>query len=235
MPLKDFTLDDGRKVVISKRRGSKNIRLTIDSTTGRIKVSQPYWVPYTAGLQFVKSKQNWINSQRIQVETPQSGQLIGKNHRLVLIDSTKQQKSKISDTAITIHVKQDLDESKKATYVHAELDKLALKALREESEKLLPQRVMQLSQSTGLGFNDLAFKKLKARWGSCDLKKNLTFNIYLIQLPWRLIDYVILHELVHTKHLHHQKDFWNEVVKFMPDAKSRRKEMKGYKPQVFGS
>jgi hypothetical protein len=53
-----------------------------------------------------------------------------------------------------------------------------------------------------------------------------------MQLPWHLIDYVLLHELVHTKHLHHGKDFWDEFKIALPEARKLQKEMHGYKPQV---
>ena len=51
-------------------------------------------------------------------------------------------------------------------------------------------------------------------------------------LPWDLIDYVIMHELSHTKALHHGSDFWKVFESVMPDAKKRRKEMKNYKPAL---
>ena len=235
MALTEYVLDNGIKVYISKRRGSKNIKLSIDSTTGKVKISQPNWLPYTTGLQFAQSKQNWIKDQLPSEIYFQNGQLIGKNHRLEFIESIVSKRTKITDTQLIIYVNPNHTEHDINVYVKKEVERASLKILRQESDILLPQRVNYFSEKAQLTYNELNFKKLKSRWGSCDLHKNITLNIYLIQLPWRLIDYVILHELAHTKYLHHQKDFWNEILKYMPDAKLRRKEMKQYKPQVIGS
>lgn len=235
MPFKEFELENGQKLVITKRRNNRNIKLTIDSVSGKVKISQPYWVPYRAGLEFAKSKAEWIQKQLPKAVIFKDGQLIGKNHRLNIVEVEGRKPTKVSATAITVFVSILNAEPDKQKYVTSELNKHAPKALKEEANKLLPQRLEHISERSNLTFSQLKFKKLKGRWGSCDRQKNITLNIYLIQLPWHLIDYVILHELAHTKHLHHQKDFWDEVTNFMPDAKQRRKEMKNYKPQVFGS
>ncbi|HET8992036.1 MAG TPA: M48 family metallopeptidase, partial [Candidatus Saccharimonadales bacterium] len=70
--------------------------------------------------------------------------------------------------------------------------------------------------------------------GSCDQSKNITLNLYLMQLPWHLIDYVLLHELTHTVVFKHGPDFWAEMDKYLPDSKSLRSEMKDYKTTVSG-
>ena len=53
-----------------------------------------------------------------------------------------------------------------------------------------------------------------------------------MQLPWALIDYVLLHELSHTKALHHGPDFWKVFEAVLPGAKQRRKELKDFKPAI---
>jgi predicted metal-dependent hydrolase len=53
-----------------------------------------------------------------------------------------------------------------------------------------------------------------------------------MQLPWDLIDYVLLHELVHTEHLHHGAGFWQRFDQVLPGAKQKRKALRAYKPSV---
>ncbi len=72
----------------------------------------------------------------------------------------------------------------------------------------------------------MTVKKLKSRWGACDNRNNLSFNTYLIQLEWELIDYVICHELAHTLHHHHQASFWELVEQLYPTYKNARKILK---------
>src|SRR6185312_14153012 len=82
MAQRQFTLDERTTITIYKRKKSRNLRLSITSN-GIIRVSIPTWAPYSAGVQFAKSRQRWIESQRPKSEQfLQHGQQIGKAHRL---------------------------------------------------------------------------------------------------------------------------------------------------------
>ena len=70
------------------------------------------------------------------------------------------------------------------------------------------------------------------RWGSCDSKRNIVLNLYLMELPWELIDYVLFHELTHTEVLRHGPDFWSAMKRVLPDVQRRRKAIKSYRPVV---
>lgn len=78
----------------------------------------------------------------------------------------------------------------------------------------------------GLNYGRLTVRDQRTRWGSCSSKGNLNFNYRLYFLPERLMDYVIVHELVHRIHMNHSKAFWNEVERYYPGYKSCRKELK---------
>ena len=81
-------------------------------------------------------------------------------------------------------------------------------------------------------FNDLPdfklkVRKMKTRWGVCNKKSmTITLNLELITKGVNLIDYVIIHELCHFKHMNHSKEYWNYVEKFFPYYKKTRKELK---------
>ncbi|KTF13948.1 M48 family metallopeptidase [Pseudoalteromonas sp. H103] len=66
----------------------------------------------------------------------------------------------------------------------------------------------------------------KRKWGSCNSKRELTFNLHLIGAPYHAIDYVIVHELAHLRHLNHSKAFWQHVERFFPDFKASSKWLK---------
>lgn len=73
----------------------------------------------------------------------------------------------------------------------------------------------------------LRIRKMTSRWGVCNVnKKIVTLNLELIKLNVKYLDYVIVHELSHLVYANHSKDFWNIVVKYTPDYKRIRKEMK---------
>ena len=90
----------------------------------------------------------------------------------------------------------------------------------------VPQRVEHFSHIMGLYPSNIKYRKMKRRWGSCDSKKELTFNIYLLKLSRELIDYVIVHELSHIKHMNHSKRFHDLVKTHLPNASLLEKRIK---------
>jgi hypothetical protein len=117
--------------------------------------------------------------------------------------------------------------------VQAVAQRAAIRALRSEAEQILPKRLRDLASQYDLDFKSVTIKQLTSRWGSCDQNKDIALNLFLMQLPWSLIDYVLVHELVHTKHLHHGEDFWNTLESLIPDAKNLRAEIRKHKPVVL--
>ena len=70
---------------------------------------------------------------------------------------------------------------------------------------------------------------MEKRWGSCTANNNIIINIDAIKLPWSLIDYLIIHELTHTKIKNHSKDFWAELSKHQPNWKKLDRQMQDMK------
>ncbi len=97
----------------------------------------------------------------------------------------------------------------------------------DDCNKLI-ERLDELSKYHGLPYNRVYIRSQKTRWGSCSAKKNISLNIKLVLLPDALIDYVILHELTHTRILNHGSDFWRILDGFVGNAKALRKELKKY-------
>ncbi len=79
--------------------------------------------------------------------------------------------------------------------------------------KRLYGRIKELALDFGYQFNKITIRNQRTRWGSCSAKNNINLNIHLSRLPQHLCDYVLLHELVHTKVKNHGKDFWKELDK----------------------
>ncbi len=85
-------------------------------------------------------------------------------------------------------------------------------------DKISP-RVLKWSKSTGLAFNELKFMQLEKRWGSCTPNNNIIINTEAIKLPYSLIDYLVVHELVHTQIKNHSKAFWAALAVHLPNWK----------------
>ena len=99
---------------------------------------------------------------------------------------------------------------------------------RQTAKVRLVKRLDELSQKQGLPYNRVFVKRQKTRWGSCSLKKNINLNIQLTALPEALMDYAIVHELVHTKILNHSREFWDELERRLPGALGLDRELRKY-------
>ena len=102
---------------------------------------------------------------------------------------------------------------------------------RDQAKIQLTKRLQELSRLTGLDYNRVFIKNQKTLWGSCSSKKNINLNIKLLSLPQHLQDYVIIHELVHTKELNHSPRFWNLLQCFLPNCLELRKELRRFSPR----
>ena len=103
---------------------------------------------------------------------------------------------------------------------------------REKTIPLVTRLVEEWSFLMGVKPTNISFRKAKRRWGSCSHTNELSFNLSLAQLPLECITYIVIHELSHIKHKHHQKAFWNCVHEFMPEYKSCEKILKNYSPSL---
>lgn len=219
------------QVTLAKRRGTRNLRLSINPN-GRIRVGLPYWVPYKTAITFAKSRQDWIAEQQIlnQQAVLRSGVRVGKAHTLYIFKDPKLITIKIRLDKIAIYVNSPHDETD--VRVQHRARQACERALATEAKTVLPYRVKSLSKLHNYPYSELKIRKLTSRWGSCSSQKNITLSYFLMQLPWELIDYVVLHELVHTRHLNHSPDFWRDLEKIVPKAKALQKEIRAHKPHV---
>jgi len=99
---------------------------------------------------------------------------------------------------------------------------------RDEAKKYIPTLVERWSQKMNLHYNKISFRKTKRQWGSCSSTNNLSFNTMMMKLPPNVIEYIIVHELSHIKHKHHQKAFWNLVENYLPNYRIQIKELKNF-------
>jgi len=97
----------------------------------------------------------------------------------------------------------------------------------------LVNRLANLAEKHGFTYNRVTIRSQKTRWGSCSAKNNISLNIKLAKLPDELMEYVILHELVHTRVKNHSPLFWQELDKFVPNAKQMRKRLKQYSGALY--
>lgn len=215
-------------VSIYKHRRARSLRVTIQPG-GIIRVTIPSWVPYKAGVQFAVSRKDWINQHKLPANILNHGQLIGKSHRILFIKKDIDKTStRIQGTEIRVSHPRNLDDS--STTVQAKARIATGKALKLQAEALLPRRLRDIAVRHGFQPKSVSIRNLRSRWGSCSSEGDITLNLYLMTLPWELIDYVLLHELVHTEIHNHGPDFWQRMITCDSNAKELRKLLKAHSP-----
>jgi predicted metal-dependent hydrolase len=100
----------------------------------------------------------------------------------------------------------------------------------EQSCRRIVGRLGELSSQHGLAYSGVTFRHQKTRWGSCNRNNRLSLNLGLALLPPELLDYVLLHELLHTRIKNHGKAFWAELAGMMPDARARAVQLRDHRP-----
>lgn len=231
MASKRFLLDGDLPISVYKRRNSRNIRLTV-GPEGEVKVSIPAWAPYSAGVNFAKSRRSWIASQQMPARALAEGQRIGKAHHLYFKPNAGSAKpaGRVSGTSVTVSHPPEMGPEHPAVQKAAR--EASVRALRSQAERLLPQRLAGLAGTHGFTYSGVRIKRLTSRWGSCDQDGMIALSLFLMQLPWEYIDYVLLHELMHTRIMRHGPDFWQAMLELEPRAKALRKSLRACRPAL---
>lgn len=220
------------EIGLRRSRLSRNIRLKLDSR-GVISITLPKRAPLFLAKQLLNDSRASIRSSlaKIRKDKPQyqDGDIIGKVHRLRIEQ----------DDSVGYSHRLDKNELVVFTPVAAPADMVQqtihegiAKALRVQAKSYLPRRLKSLADAHGFYYSKLRFSSAGTRWGSCSSEGTISLNIWLMQLPFELIDYVILHELSHTRHMNHSDAFWDELSKFAPNYRDLRRDLKRHHPYV---
>jgi predicted metal-dependent hydrolase len=94
-------------------------------------------------------------------------------------------------------------------------------------------RLDELSKKYSLPYAGVTVRNQKTRWGSCSIRHTISLNINLARLPGELMDYVIIHELVHTKIRGHGNGFWQRLDMLLGDARGLRSELRKYSSELM--
>ena len=213
------------QIIRSKR---KTLSLSINENADLV-VRAPHRASYDEIQKFISEKSAWINNKQRLIKARLEDNLIqySSNQYLYLgslyplkIDNNSIEPISFNGQMFTI------------TNLSRERISLPLKSWYKKRfiEVALP-RLSYFSDKYKLKVNQVRVKEQKTLWGSCSNKNNINLNYLLIMAPMKVIDYVIVHELVHTIHKNHSAKFWQKVETIMPNYKDARNWLKdnGYK------
>jgi len=230
--MRTLDIDPIGNVVVRKSVRAKRVIIKIDHQNQPV-VIIPKYLPYAVGLDFAKKNISWIakHLQKNSNNNLKNEMKIGKKHQLFFNpEPNTNLKSRVQNSTIVITYPANI--SYLDQKVQKEAVKAATRAIKKEADDVLPRYIYNLAAKYGYNYKSISIKNMRSRWGSCSSEGVINLNIWLLQLPDELINYVCCHELTHLNHPHHQKAFWEELESMIPDYKILRKKLKEYSPSL---
>ena len=211
------------KIIKSKR---KTLSLSINENAELI-VRAPNKISNKQIEEFIIEKSKWINKNKNLMQSRINEMndsdndylFLGNIYPLIKVNENPNKIDFNGTEFITSIENQDKFKSSLKSWYKIKFKEIAIPRLNYFSDKY------------NLKINQVRFKNQKTLWGSCSSKNNINLNYLLVMAPMIVIDYVIIHELVHTVHKNHSANFWNAVEAIMPDYKKAKKWLNknGYK------
>ena len=218
------------KVTIRKSARAKSMKVSV-APTGELRISLPSYVPQFMAKRMIANSRQEIRDllamrPNLKIE---DGMAIGKSHSLHIRSGTVYSLKRVrQQVVLTLPDGMEANDPQVQNDVRA----MIITSLRKEAKHHLPKRLGHLATIYGFSYASVRFTHASSRWGSCNQHKAISLNIALMNIPFELIDYVLLHELAHTVELNHSKDFWSIVASADPDYKDHKKALKNYSPHI---
>lgn len=211
------------------RNSGHTLRLNI-RTNGDIVMSVPDRLSRARALRFLDESRDHLR-HNMSVIGQQShfneGELIGRHHRLHIRDGVRAG-TRISDDSVVVTIPYGMGNIQRSRLI----SRAVAKTLHKEAERYLPKRLHKLALSHGYRYSKMRLTYAKSRWGSCSTSGTISLNVSLMSLSDDLIDYVLMHELVHTVHMNHSAEFWRTLENNLPGAKQLSRQLRNYSPYI---
>lgn len=192
---------------------ARNLSIRINQR-GEVRISIPRSVSQKQAERFFHSKQEWVKKQLNALKIRDCSNSLPREGDILQIRGRE------------LPVKLIRGESN--------VEMAIWRILQKEALNYLPERVRDLSETNGYEVHGIRIRRMLTRWGSCTARKSINLNSWLVMLPDKLSDYVILHELVHTRIPDHSRRFWEELDRLTGGrSKEYRKELRSRQIMCF--
>jgi len=228
------------KVSFIRKSSVRNLKITIKPFRN-VQVTVPHFVSFETAGNFVKEKQQWIKKSQAKFARYRKSITIfdestvfqTHDHFLVLGRHEKSTIQTIIRSGRIIILFPEYADVKDHRIQKA-IRTAILAAWRMEAYRYLPELLKKLALQYHFQYSKMTFRNNKTRWGSCSKGNSINLNIHLMRLPQHLSEYIILHELCHTVHRHHQKAFWQLLDRITGGkAKELDRELNGFSPEIW--
>ena len=230
---------DGINITLFKSTRAKSLNITIKPFTG-VRVSVPKTISFKKAKSLVEQRMDWIKKNLPRMQQAEDlftvfdwdTKFKTREHELVLVQS---EKDTLRATVRNCQIKIDIPKGMKIfeNIVQEEIRKGIERAWRREAKAWLPGRLEELAKTHGFSYKKITIQNAKTRWGSCSYDNSINLSLHLMRLPDYLIDYVILHELVHTKIKNHSPQFWQLLEQVSGNARKLDREVKEFRIEIY--
>ena len=209
---------------ILKRKTVKNIYLKICLSDGQILISAPFRMELREIKKFFLSKLNWIKEKQKNIKKNSLSYLNneihyfrGETYTLKFVKN-KSEFIELEDKNILLHAPQDSPIQKR--------ELLLKKWYRYELNKQITPLIKKWENILNVSVESFFIRSMKTRWGSCSPKsRRIRFNLELAKFSPEILEYVVIHELIHLIEPSHNKKFKTLMKKYCPNWKYLRKEL----------
>jgi predicted metal-dependent hydrolase len=212
-------------IMLRRSRRARRFSIRVTMFDG-ILVTVPWFASYAAAMEAVERNRSWVlreiaragEQARCQFGVLEQGGFVTRAHRLLVEQGDIDHPTvRIRRGVIAVRYPHSLHLD--SATVRRAIRSGILAAYRIEARSYLPGRVRELADHHGFSFRRVFIKDLRSRWGSCSAVNNINLALQLMRLPDELVDYVILHELAHTREKNHGPAFWKLLHHVSGDAK----------------
>jgi len=208
---------------ILERKNVKHARIRVSENLS-VRVLVPENFDSTDIQNLIKKKQNWIdkNLNKFKGKTEK----IKLHENQILLFGNKYTYFYRAEFHNKVVVNQEHKTIQSKTNL-LDKDEL-LKWYKRYAKKHITKRLTEIAKEHKFKYNKVFIRDQRTKWGNCSTEKNLSFNWRLVKTPHFVIDYLIFHELVHTKTMNHTHKFWTELRSFYPDYQEAVKWLDKY-------
>jgi predicted metal-dependent hydrolase len=211
------------------RKGVKHVHLTVHPPDGRVTLVAPQSTRTEVARAYAISKLAWIRQQQESLkaqarETPrqfierESHELWGRRHLMTVVEADGKPFVKLDHRRITLSIRPGHDVAKRAQVMHT-WHKSLLHAL-------VQQLIVKWEPTLGVHVSCYFLQRMKTKWGSCNHRAgNIRLNTELVKKPKDLVEYVVLHEMLHLLEPTHSDRFVALIDQYWPQWRESRAEL----------
>jgi len=216
---------------IIRRVHPRATRLKLRIVQGQVFLTIPPRAKTADIERFLQSSQGWLQQHWVQFAAQPKptvsclDDFLAQSNSLRIKILKKIWSVKINDgqTSTSVNQNQEIILPKQQPAKHLTTWVLA------QSKRALPERLDTLAKQHGFKYHSCGVRHAKTRWGSCNQQGRISLNAGLALLDTKTADYVMLHELCHTRHMNHSAQFWAEVARVCPDYQAQRNQLKQFR------